>query len=33
MPRAAIQLGVVDVVAPLEQIPSAIQQSLARMAG
>jgi two-component system chemotaxis response regulator CheB len=33
MPRAAIQLGVVDVVTPLEQIPSAIQQSLARMAG
>lgn len=33
MPRAAIQLGVVDLVAPLEQMPSAIQQSLAQLAG
>lgn len=33
MPRAAIQLGVVDRVVPLEHIPAAIQQCLASLAG
>jgi two-component system chemotaxis response regulator CheB len=31
MPRAAIQLGVVDRVATLEQMPGAILQSLAQL--
>lgn len=31
MPRAAIQLGVVDSVVPLAQMPGAIQQGLARL--
>lgn len=31
MPRAAIQLGVVDLVVPLAKMPTAIQQGLARL--
>jgi len=31
MPRAAIQLGAADLVVPLERMPAAIQQSLAKL--